>query len=224
MAARPHKGRDPVVSLNAKIAALSHALPPEPEFGTALPITPTPEVLRFLALRRSAPAITLEAPAPSPDELDELFRLSARAPDHGKLAPWRFIILEGDAKAAFAQRLEEVARARGDPSLIGKLSKLKVPPLAVVIVSRVKPAAIPEWEQILSAGAVCTNFLNAALAMGYGCNWITDWYSFDAGALAVLGLAEGERVAGFMMLGTAGEAPLERERPKLDALVTRWIP
>ncbi|MCR5876295.1 nitroreductase [Phenylobacterium sp. J426] len=203
---------------------MSQDLPPEPEFGTALPVTPAPEVLRFLALRRSTAAVTLEAPAPTDAELDQLFRLAARAPDHGKLAPWRFVVLEGPDKAAFADRLEALARSRGDANLVGKLAKLRIPPLTVVIISRVKPAAIPEWEQILSAGAVCTNFLNAALAMGYGCNWITDWYSFDQDALAILGLAHGERVAGFMMLGTPGEPPLERERPDLAPLVSRWTP
>jgi len=210
--------------LKRKVRPLSPALPPEPEFGAPLPITPAPEVLRFLALRRSAAALTLSEPAPTPAELDELLRLAARAPDHGKLAPWRFVVLEGAAKDAFADRLEALARDRNDPVQAAKLGKLRRPPLALVVVSRVKAAAIPEWEQVLSAGAVCTNLLNAALAMGYGANWITDWYSFDPQALEVLGLADGERVAGFIMLGTAGEPPLERERPDLAPLVSRWRP
>lgn len=203
---------------------MSPDLPPEPEFGTALPIAPAPDVLRFLALRRSAAAVTLTEPAPSPAELDALLRLAARVPDHGKLAPWRFIVLEGAAKAAFADRLEALARGRDDAAQAAKLAKLRTPPLAVVVVSRAKAAAIPEWEQILSAGAVCTNLLNATLAMGYGANWITDWYSFDAEALQVLGVDNGERVAGFVMMGTAGEPPLERERPDVSGLVSRWTP
>ena len=203
---------------------MSPALPPEPEFGTVLPITSTPEVLRFLALRRSTSAVTLTEPAPAPDELDALLRLAARAPDHGKLAPWRFIVLDGPAKAAFADRIEVVARARNDTVQAAKLAKLRTPPLAVVVVSRAKPAAIPEWEQILSAGAVCTNLLNAVLAAGYGGNWITDWYSYDPDALGILRLAENERVAGFMMIGTPSEPPLERERPDLGGLVSRWTP
>lgn len=213
-----------IVSLNAKPAPLSPDLPPEPEFGTALPVAPAPEVLRFLALRRSASAVTLTAPPPSPEELSALLRLAARAPDHGKLAPWRFILLEGAGKTAFADRLEALARGRNDAVQAAKLAKLRIPPLAVAVVSRVKPAAIPEWEQILSAGAVCTNLLNATLASGYGANWITDWYSYDADALAILGLTEGEQVAGFMMIGTAGEPPLERERPDVSGLVSRWTP
>lgn len=210
--------------LKREVQTLSPALPPEPEFGSPLPTAPAPEVLRFLALRRSASAITLTEPAPQPAELDQLLRLAARAPDHGKLTPWRFIVLEGQAKATFAGRLEALARNREDVAQAAKLAKLKTPPLAVVVVSRVKAAAIPEWEQILSAGAVCTNLLHAALAMGYGANWITDWYSFDPEALEILGLSGGERVAGFMMIGTAAEAPLERERPDVDSLVSRWTP
>lgn len=199
-------------------------LPPAPDFGAALPQTAALEVLRFLALRRSTSAVTLAAPAPTPDQLDDLLRLAARAPDHGKLAPWRFVILDGAAKSAFAARLDAVAGARGDAKLSAKLAKLKIPPLAVVVVASPKPGAIPEWEQLLSAGAVCANLTYAALAMGFGANWITDWYSYDADATAVLGLGEGERVAGFVMIGTPSEPPLERERPDLAPLVTRWTP
>jgi nitroreductase len=203
---------------------LPSTLPPAPDFGAALPLAPTPEVLRFLALRRSTAAVTLAEPAPSPDQLSDLLRVAARAPDHGKLTPWRFIVLEGADKAAFAARLERLANDRGDAKLAAKLAKLKIPPLAIVVISSPTPAEIPEWEQVLSAGAVCTNLLNATLAMGFGGNWITDWYSYDAEATAILGLAEGERVAGFVLIGTPREPPLERERPALGPLVTRWSP
>lgn len=199
-------------------------LPPAPDFGAALPLNATPEVLRFLALRRSTSAVTLAEPAPSPDQLADLLRLAARAPDHGKLAPWRFVVLEGDGKAAFAVRLEALAQAQADAKRAAKLAKLKIPPLAVVVISSPKPGEIPEWEQVLSAGAVCTNLVHATLAMGFGANWITDWYSYDADATTVLGLDKGERVAGFVMIGTPREPPLERERPALDPLVTHWIP
>jgi nitroreductase len=198
------------------------ALPPAPEFGALIPLAPAPQVLEFLALRRSTSAVTLGAPAPTLDELDALLRLATRVPDHGKLAPWRFVLLESDAKAAFAARLEALAQARGDAQAAAKLAKLKVPPLAVVVIASPKPAAIPEWEQLLSAGAVCTTLLYAALAMGYGANWITDWYSYDPEATAVLGLTPGERVAGFVLMGTPREPPLERERPTPASLVSRW--
>jgi nitroreductase len=203
---------------------LPSTLPPPPEFGAPLSVAPTPEVLRFLALRRSTSAVLLAEPAPSADQLDDLLRLAARAPDHGKLSPWRFVILEGAGKAACAARLEALANARGDPTLAAKLAKLKTPPLAVVVVYSPKPGAIPEWEQMLSAGAVCTNLLYAALGAGFGANWITDWYSYDDGARGILGLGPKERVAGFVMIGTPREPPLERERPALEPLVTRWTP
>jgi nitroreductase len=203
---------------------VTSALPPAPEFGDALPLAPAPEVLQFLARRRSAAAVTLAEPAPDADQLAELLRLAARVPDHGKLAPWRFIVLEADAKAAFVERLEGLSRDRGDPALAGKLAKLKVPPLAVFVVSSPKAGSIPEWEQLLSSAVVCANLLYGALAMGFGANWITDWYSYDAEAQAILGLGAGERVAGCLLIGTAREAPLERERPDLEPLVTRWRP
>lgn len=197
-------------------------LPPVPEFGAALAVTPAPEVLRFLALRRSASALTLSEPGPGAAQIDQLLRLAARVPDHGKLAPWRFIILEAEGKAAFSARLEALAAARGDANLAGKLAKLKNPPLAITVVSAPREGKIDAWEQVLSAGAVCAGLLNAALAMGFGANWITDWYSYDPEALEILGLSAHERVAGFILIGTPREAPLERERPALEALVTRW--
>lgn len=200
-------------------------LPAAPEPGEPLPVAAAPAVLDFLARRRSASALTLVAPGPSGRELEQLLSLAARVPDHGKLAPWRFVILEGEAKAAFAARLEALAADRPDGGkLAAKLGKLNIPPLCVAVVSRVTAGDIPDWEQLLSAGAVCTTLTYAATAMGYGANWITDWYAYDAGALAILGLEPGERVAGYVMLGTTGEAPLERARPDAAALTRRWEP
>jgi len=196
-----------------------------PALGEALPVTPAPEVLAFLARRRSASALTLRAPGPSAEELGDLLTLAARVPDHGKLAPWRFVVLEGEGKAAFAARLEALAAGRPDGGkLTAKLGKLKAPPLCVAVVSRITPGEIPDWEQLLSAGAVCATLTYAATAMGHGANWITDWYAYDADARAILGLTTEERVAGFVMLGTAGEPPLERARPDVAALISRWTP
>lgn len=198
------------------------ALPPAAELGDPLDQRPAPQVLQFLARRRSTSAVTLTDPAPSAEELDTLLRLATRVPDHGKLAPWRFVVLQGADKAAFAARLDALARGRGDTASAAKLAKLKTPPMAVAVISAPREAAIPEWEQRLSAGAVCTTLLYAALAMGYGANWITDWYAYDPEAGAILGLSGEERVAGFVLLGTPREPPLERERPDLAPLMTRW--
>lgn len=197
-------------------------LPTPPQLGDPLPVEPSPETLRFLALRRSASALTLTSPGPDAEALQVLLRLAVRTPDHGKLSPWRFVVLEGAGKAAFVAGLDGIAQARGDSALSAKLAKLKAPPIAVVVVSSPRAGAIPEWEQQLSAGAVCTNLLYASLAMGFGANWITDWYSYDAEATALLGLRDSERVAGVILIGTARDAPLERERPDPAPLTTYW--
>ena len=197
--------------------------PPPPEFGDALPVEPSPQTLSFLARRRSASAMTLSAPGPSPEQLQQLLRLASRAPDHGKLSPWRFIVLENEAKSRFVASLESIAAAGEQPGKrLAKLGKICTPPLTIAVVSRYVPGEIDEWEQRLSAGAVCAMLIVAAQALGYGANWITDWYAYDPDALRLLGLTEGEKVAGFVHIGTAREPPLERVRPDPSALTTRW--
>jgi nitroreductase len=196
----------------------------KPKFGDPLPIKASPETLAFLASRRSASAMTLCAPGPDPGELETLLSIAARAPDHGKLAPWRFVVLSGEGKERFVAGLEAIAARAADVSLSAKLGKLRVPPVAVAVISRHLPGKIPEWEQRLSAGAVCTLLIIAAQAMGYGANWITDWYAYDPGARALLGARGEEQVAGFVYLGTPAEAPLERVRPDMSAIVETWVP
>jgi nitroreductase len=202
---------------------LAHSVPPAPEFGEAAPIEASPATLAFLARRRSAAALALTEPAPGDAELATLLRLATRVPDHGKLSPWRFVVLKGEPKQRFIAGLEAIAAARPEGErLIAKLGKIKAPPLTLAVVSRAVDAEIPEWEQRLSSGAVCMTLIIAAQAMGYGANWITDWYAYDEAAGKLLGLADGERVAGYVHLGTSAETPLERVRPDLEGLVTEW--
>ena len=203
---------------------LPHEVPAAPEFGEAAPIEASPETLAFLARRRSASAMTLRAPGPTDAELATLLRLAARVPDHGKLAPWRFVVLKGEGKARFIAGLEAIAAGRPDGErLVAKLGKIRAPPLTIAVVSRFTPGIdIPEWEQRLSSAAVCMTLIIAAQAMGYGANWITDWYAYDEAAGKLLGLGEGERVAGYVHLGTSAEAPLERVRPQMGAVVSEW--
>jgi nitroreductase len=197
-------------------------LPIAPEFGAPIPTTASPQVLAFLALRRSTSAVSLAEPGPSDAQVQDLLRLAARVPDHGKLSPWRFILLSGEAKATFAGKLEALATSRDDSRALAKLSKLKSPPFGIAVVSRPRQGEIPVWEQQLSAGAVCTTLLYAAQASGFGANWITDWYAYDREALDILGLTTEEQLAGFIFIGTSAESPLERERPRLQGLVTEW--
>jgi nitroreductase len=204
---------------------LAHTVPAAPEFGEAAPIEASPETLAFLARRRSAAALALSEPAPTDAELATLLRLATRVPDHGKLSPWRFVVLRGEPKQRFIEGLEAIAAGRSDGArLAGKLGKIKAPPLTLAVISRTTTGDIPEWEQRLSSGAVCMTLIIAAQAMGYGANWITDWYAYDADAGRLLGLGEGERVAGFVHLGTSPEPPLERVRPDVGPLVSEWRP
>ena len=207
-----------------KVLPMSLNLPPEPEFGQAIRLGERQQgVLNFLATRRSASALALTEPGPDPEQLTGLLRLAARVSDHGKLFPWRFIVLQGEAKARFAEGLRNIAKTRPDADKAQTaLGKLINPPLAVAVISSPKPGNIAEWEQVLSAGAVCVSLANGASAAGFGANWITDWYAYDEAATTLLGLEAGERVAGYIYIGTAKDAPLERARPNLDGLTTHW--
>ncbi|PIB96306.1 nitroreductase [Caulobacter sp. X] len=204
---------------------MAGSVPPAPEFGETLPVEASPATIAFLARRRSASAMTLTAPGPDKAQLADLLRLAVRVPDHGKLAPWRFIVLEGEAKAVFAERITALAPSQANPTkATAALRKLTRPPVCVAVISRHLPGEIPEWEQRQSAAAVCHQILLAASALGWGANWITDWYSYDPRALEILGLGPDEKVAGYLYLGTTTEQPQERQRPDATALTSYWSP
>ena len=185
-----------------------------------------PAALDFLLTRRSCPAKTLGLPVPSRDQLAPILTAAVRAPDHGKLEPWRLIVLE---RAALA-RLADLARARGpalglDADRVAKVvSQYADANLAVAVVFVPRPTEkIPQIEQTLSAGAVCLSLLNAALASGWGANWLTGWAAHDEEFCARgLGLKPGEWIAGVVHIGTPSSATPERPRPDLDAITT-WM-
>lgn len=192
--------------------------------GAPLPLpTASEDLRRRLAMRRSAPAQALVAPGPTPDQLDDILRLAARTPDHGKLFPWRFVVLGPRSRADAAAKLAVMAARQPDPAKASKvLLKLTAAPVTVLVVSApVASPKVPEWEQRLSAGAVCMNLEHAANAHGFCASWITDWYSYDPEALALFGVKGDERVAGFIHLGVLAEPPLERPRPDMVEKVTR---
>jgi nitroreductase len=200
---------------------MTQPVPAAPEFGAPCAIRDCESTLALLAERRSSSAQTLRAPGPDAAQLADLLRLGARVPDHGKMAPWRFVIMQGEAKAALVERLRALAPSQPNPGKAeAALLKLSEPPVSVMVVSAPREGGKPVWEQELSSGAVCMTLLIAAEAMGFGANWITDWYSYDPAGGEILGLRKGERVAGFIHFGTASEPPLERQRPDLSALVT----
>ncbi len=185
-----------------------------------------PAALDFLLTRRSRPAKTLCGPGPDRDTLRTLLTAAARTPDHGKLEPWRFVVLEQPAMARLAQTIPDHGARLGQPQ--DKIEKTQGEYanscLAVAVVSSPKPSdKIPEIEQVYSAGAVCLALLNAALAAGWGANWLSGWPSHDPRFCAeALGLAAHEKVAGMIHIGTETSAPPERPRPDIEALTT-WI-
>jgi nitroreductase len=186
-----------------------------------------PDALQLLKTRRSVKPMELGGPGPTPAELDTLLTVAARVPDHGKLAPWRFIVFEGDARMAAGEKIAAIfreQRADATPEQIDfERKRLARAPLVVAVVSRAGPhAKIPEWEQQLSAGAVAMNLVIAAHAMGFAASWITEWYAYDRRALDSLGLAPNERIAGFVHIGRPAKPPEDRERPKLADIVTRF--
>ncbi len=187
---------------------------------------PSADVLRFLARRRSLPVRHLGEPGPSDEELDRLLALAARVPDHGKLAPWRFVVIAGDARARVGETIARAFLVRQPdaqlPSIEAERGRLLRAPVVVAVVSApVLHPKVPEWEQVLSAGAVCHQLLLAANAMGFAAQWITEWYGYDRQVLAALGLGGGERLAGFVHVGTATADAEERGRPDVSTKVTR---
>lgn len=178
-------------------------------------------VLDFLLTRRSRPVKLMRAPGPARDELITLLTAATRTPDHGKLEPWRFIVLRDAGQARFAAAIRARAAVTGQDPDKGA-SAFEQAPLSVAVVAVPRDATkIPAIEQTLSAGAVCLGLLNAGLAAGWGGAWLTGWPAYDPELLAeALGLAPGEWIAGFVHLGTSDAAPPDRPRPDVPALVT----
>jgi len=186
-----------------------------------------PALISYLANRGSVSAMKLGAPAPGEAELAEILSAAARVPDHGRLEPWRFIVIEGAARQAYAERLIEIWRGNNpdadEEALANEARKRGLAPAIVVVVSRAaEHPKIPVWEQELSVGAVCTNFLHAANAAGFAAQWLTGWPAFSADVAALLGLEPGERVAGFMHIGTPEAEPIDRNRPDIGNLTSHW--
>jgi nitroreductase len=190
------------------------------------PLSARPEVLDFLLTRRSRPAKTLTDPVPDRAMVETLLTAAARSPDHGKLEPWRFIVLERQANLRLAALTRDCGPAAGvEPEKVEKNARsFEDAHLVIAVVASPKPSdKVPEVEQMLSAGAVCLALVNAGLAAGWGANWLTGWMAFDRVFLTQgLGLSETEFVAGFIHLGTETNVPPERPRPDLSAITT-WV-
>src|SRR5947199_4355623 len=186
-----------------------------------------PEAIDLLKTRRSVKPIELSGPGPTADELSTLLTIASRVPDHGKLAPWRFIVFEGDARARAGDVIaDEFARKNPQATQADievEKKRLMDAPLVIAVVSFSRPhPKVPEWEQQLSGGASAMNIVTAATALGYGANWLTGWFAFDRDVLDGLGLKPDEKIAGFIHIGTPSKPNEDRPRPALSGIVTRF--
>lgn len=181
----------------------------------------------YLRTRRSVGIAFLKEPGPDAEELEQILTIGTRVPDHGKLAPWRLILVEGDDRVRAGERLAEIAKAN-NPALDEASVELErrqfLPaPLTIGVIFSPRPSTkAPELEQLLSAGGVCLNLVHAAHALGYAANWVTRWFAFDTAAQQMLGARGGERFVGFVHIGTPAIVPDDRERPELQSIVSRW--
>lgn len=186
------------------------------------------ETLDLLTSRRSVKTAMLSGPGPTAEQLDQILSCAARVPDHKMVEPWRFVVFEGEARRNFGNVLATVlaAEEKEPPSevrLETERARFTFAPVVVAVISKVKPTpGAPEWEQVLSCGAAAQNLCLAANAMGFGTCWLTGWPAFSPGVARALRLTEGERVAGFIHIGTANDRQPERNRPSLAVIVTRW--
>jgi len=186
---------------------------------------PAPDAIDLLLTRRSGSAKAMQAPGPSKKQVEQILQAGARVPDHGKLFPWRFIVFEGKGRDRAGDILAEVMEAEGERAKQVEEERgrfLRAPLVIGVISSARELHKVPVWEQELSAGAVCQNILIAATALGFVGNWLTEWYAFHPVVKAQFGLKPGERVAGFIYIGSARDELEERPRPDMEKIVTRF--
>lgn len=185
-------------------------------------------VADFLSARRSNLVKLMDGPGPDAGQLAEMLETAARVPDHRKLAPWRFVTFEGQARADFGHHIASAFMKANpempqDRALFEGQRFMRAPNVVAVISSPVKCVrGTPEWEQVLSAGAVCYNLLLAAQSRGFAAQWLTEWYAYDKRVQAALGLKEGENIAGFIYIGRVKERPTERARPNISLIKSTW--
>jgi nitroreductase len=182
--------------------------------------------LSLLATRRSGKPRDLIAPGPDAAQLDQILEIAARTPDHGKLAPWRFVVVPEDRRVTLAGVITDAYRAERPQAARLEIEALEqfatqAPALVVVLSSPKSESHIPLWEQELSAGAACMNLLHAAHAMGFAGGWLTGWAAYSDAVRDAFGAAP-ERIAGFIFLGTPAKQLEERPRPDLGKIVSSW--
>lgn len=188
----------------------------------------SPEVLDYLLRRRSVPVKMLRGPGPDEEQIQTILRAASRVPDHGKLHPWHFIVFSGSAREQAGKILRRIWRDQEPEADPAKLEleegRFMRAPVVIAVVCRLRPGKAPAWEQTLSAGAACQTLCLAANALGFGTNWLTEWYAYSRAFYREISLDERDRIAGFMYIGMPAQQPSERERPDTGALTTFWKP
>lgn len=189
--------------------------------------THSPLLIETLLTRRSVKAKDLQEPGPSEGEIKTILQAAHRVPDHKKLGPWRFILFAGEERRRFgehlADRLQKSAESTSPQMIEFERQRFLQAPLVIAVVSStVENEKAPEWEQVLSAGAACQNILLAATALGYGAQWLSEWYCYDKGIHKIMEIAPQENIAGFIYIGSYDKKPKERDRPDLNTRITVW--
>jgi nitroreductase len=200
-----------------------------PDLNELIPVpAPNAHVLEFLENRRSNLVKLMDGPGPNDAELERMLTIAARVPDHRKLAPWRFIVFEGDAQIKIGDHIGAIFKAKNPDAPIDRVEYasrlLRRAPVVIAVVSSPKDCqrGTPTWEQELSSAVVCYNLCLAAQAHGYGAQWLTEWIAYDSDVCTAMGVMDEEKVAGFVYVGTAVTASKERPRPDLKDLIERW--
>ena len=184
-------------------------------------------VVDYLLARRSVGMAFLKEPGPDASELEQMLTIATRVPDHGKIAPWRLVLIDGEARAEAGNKLADIWSRQhpgtDEASLDVERQRFLHAPLTVIVISSPKPhPKVPAFEQLLSAGNVAFNLVHAAHALGFAASWVTRWYAFDAEATAMLGVQTGESIVGFVHIGTPTATIEDRPRPALGEVVSRW--
>lgn len=186
----------------------------------------SPEVLEYLLKRRSASVKAMSGPGPAAEDIQTILQAAARVPDHGKVVPFYFIVFEGAARDEVGEIIADIHARKtpeGDEGMRAReQARFTRAPVVIGVIARTRPAKHPPWEQVMTAGAVCQNMLLAASSLGWGAQWLSEWYAYDNDFKAALGLDSRDDIAGFIHIGTPAEMPIERERPDLAHIVTHW--
>ena len=185
------------------------------------------DTIDFLTTRRSTVARMMDGPGPGDEDLRKIMEAGMRVPDHGRLTPWRFIVIRGEARDTIGNVIADAFRKNNPDAIEEQIEieqeRLTRAPVVIAVVSKVhRGHKIPEWEQVLSSGAACQTMLIAAQSMGYAAQWLTEWYAYDADVKTAIGAEADDEIAGFLYLGNATGELSDRARPDYDDIVSEW--